>query len=295
MPDPITDIVAWVTVGLLATGAIAERFNQPVSHYVFTGSWAIFAVFWALLVPHFIFEMHSFIEGVGSLLAVPASLYVAYLHYTRRESLLVLSRAVAVMGLIYLPFALIHPLREFLVELVSTQLYLALTTLGYHPEFTTAEANGFRSAFVFTGGDGHKYLTYLVLGCTGIGSMSIMSGLIAAVRAPIRRKLRAVAVVIPAIWVLNLVRNVFIALGFAKQWFQVFVNPIMTIVGYTDASMVSFFIADRVLAQSLSVVALLVLTWLVARDLPELLSIIEEVLFVFTNQTYDLGSAFEHR
>lgn len=294
MPDPITDILAWITVGLLATGTVAERFNQPIAHYIYTVAWAVFAIFWAVLVPHFIFNMHSFIEGGGSILAVPASLYVAYLHYTGRESLLVLSRAVAVMGLIYLPFALIQPLREFLVELVSTQLYFALTALGYHPEFTIAKANGFRSAFIFTDAAEHRYLTYLVLGCTGIGSMSIISGLIAAVKAPVRRKLRAFAVVIPTIWVLNLIRNVFIALGFGKQWFQVFVDPIMKIVGYTDPAMVSFFIADRVLAQSLSVVALLILVWLLARDLPELLSIIEEVLYVLTNQEYDLGGDLDH-
>lgn len=293
MPGPLTDGLAWVTVGLLAGGVLIERYDRSIARYVLASAWVAFAMFWALLVPYFLFEMHSFIEGGGSLLAVPGSLYVAYLLYSGRESLVVLSRAVAVMGVIYLPFAAIPPLREFLVELVSTQLHYALNTLGYYPEFTVAQENGFRSAFVFTDESGHSYYTYLVLGCTGIGSMSIMSGLIAGTRVSLRRKLRALTVVLPTIWVLNLVRNVFIALGFGNQWFQVFVDPVMTVVGYTDPGMVSFFIADRVIAQSLSVVVVLLLIWIVARELPEMLTIVDEILYVFTNQHYELGSAFD--
>lgn len=292
MTGPITDAIAWLTVGLLTAGALAERFDRSVARYVASAAWLAFAGFWALLVPHFAFVQHSFVEGAGSLLAVPGSVYVAYLLFDGRDSLLVVSRAVAVMGLLYLPFALVHPLREFLVEFVSAQAHVVITTLGYDPAFTTAEANGFHSAFVFTDASGHRYATYLVLACTGIGSMSIMAGLIAVVDAPLGRRARAIAVVIPTIWALNLVRVAFIAISFGNQWFQVFVDPIMTIVGYTDPHMVSYFVADRVLAQGLSVVALLVLVWFVARDLPELLSIVEEVLYVFTNREYDLQGAF---
>lgn len=288
MPGPLTDGLAWLVVGPFVTGAVAERFDRQSARYLLASAWVVFATFWAVLTPHFAFEMHSIVEGTGSLLAVPASLYMAYLVYAGRDGLFVLSRAVAVMGLLYLPFAAIHPLREFLVELVSLQLHLVLGTLGYHPEFTVAQENGFRSAFVFTDASGHTYYTYLVLACTGIGSMSVMSGLVAAVEAPLRRKLSVIAVLLPTIWVLNLVRNVFIAVGFGKQWFQFFVEPITGLVGYTDPRMVSFFIADRVLAQSLSVVVLIGLVWLVARALPELLVLVEEVLYVFTNTRYDL-------
>jgi hypothetical protein len=49
-----------------------------------------------------------------------------------------------------------------------------------------------------------------------------LAGLIAAVRAPLRRKLRALAVSLPVIYGLNLLRNVFISIGFGEQLFQIF-------------------------------------------------------------------------
>nr|WP_254663413.1 hypothetical protein [Haladaptatus sp. W1] len=70
----------------------------------------------------------------------------------------------------------------------------------YDPAFTIAKENGYHSAFIFTDSTGHEYYTYLVLACTGIGSMSIFGGLIAAVRAPLRRKLRGFTLAIVIIW-----------------------------------------------------------------------------------------------
>lgn len=291
MLTTMTDGIAWLVVGLFVCGVVLEWFDRATARFVLAAAWVVFAAFWAVLVPHYAFELHSFIEASGSVLAVPASLYAAFLTYSGRDTLSNLSRAVAVMGVIYLPFAAIHPLREFLVELVSTQLHLTLAALGYHPTFTVAAANGFKSAFVFTDATGHTYSTYLVLACTGVGSMSVVSGLITATDAPLRRRARTLVVVIPAIWILNLVRNAFIAIGFGEQRFQIFVGPVMAVVGYSDPHLVSYFIADRVIAQSLSVVALLLLVWFAARELPELLTTVDEVLSVFTNRRFDLRGA----
>jgi hypothetical protein len=57
--------------------------------------------------------------------------------------------------------------------------------------------------------------------------------------------------------------------------------------------MVSYFLADRVLAQSLSVLALVAITWLVVRELPEVLTVVEDILYVLTGSEYDLGAALE--
>jgi archaeosortase A (PGF-CTERM-specific) len=65
----------------------------------------------------------------------------------------------------------------------------------------------------------------------------------------------------------------------------------MTAFGIEDPYKVSYLVADRILAQSLSVVALVGITWLVVRELPELLVVVEDVLFVATGSEYDLRSA----
>jgi archaeosortase A (PGF-CTERM-specific) len=115
--------------------------------------------------------------------------------------------------------------------------------------------------------------------------------LIAAVEAPLSRKLKAAAAAIGVIYVLNIARNVFIAVAFGDQWFQVFVGPITGLVGYSDPGLVSFFIADRVISQGLSLLALAAIAVLVARIVPELIAVLEEAAYVLTRTEVDLGRA----
>lgn len=308
VPAWVPDALAWVVIGTFLVGWLLEDRRRELARLVASAGWATFGVFWLSLFPQFAFEMKSFIEGALSLAAVPACLYAGYLLYSGRDSLFVLSRAVAVMGIIYLPFETVFVLRKFLVELVTHQVEWTIYLLGYRPEVTTsvppgitekfmilsAPGNDFsiRNTFIFTDATGSRFRTFIVLACTGIGSMSIFGGLIAAVRAPLDRKLTAFAVAIPIIWVLNVARNVFIATAFGNQWFQFFVDPIMNLVGYTQPGMVSFFLADRVISQGLSVVALVAITWLVVRIVPELLVMVEDALFIATGNEYDLESTF---
>jgi archaeosortase A (PGF-CTERM-specific) len=240
----------------------------------------------------FLFEMRSGIEGVLSLAAVPLSVYVGYLLLSGRDSLFVLTRAVAIMGAIYLPFETIPVVRQWLIEVVTRQTYAGITALGYQPEVAAGPDYGYQSALVFVE-DGHRYRTYIEMACTGIGSMAIFGGLIAAVRAPLRNKLTALAITIPTIYVLNIVRNVFIAVAFGDQWFQWFVPQVMALTGYEQPGLVSFFIADRVISQALSVVVLVVLAWATVRQMPSLFVVVEDVIFVATGREYDLQSAFE--
>ena len=294
LPTAITDVVAWAVIALFAASALLEAKNRGWARVVGAVGWAVFAVFWLALFPRFAFVMHSFIEGALSLAAVPACLYAGYLLYSGRDSLFVLSRAVAVMGVLYLPFESSLLARRFLVETVTNQTNVLINLLGYHPAVVEGP-NGFRSAFVFTNAAGHRFRTHIVLACTGLGSIAIFGGLIAAVRAPLRRKLRAFALAVPVIWVLNVFRNTFIAVAFGDQWFQILVGPVMDLVGYEQAGLVSYFIADRVIAQSLSVVALVGITWLVVRELPELVTVVEDVLYIVTRNEYDLRELVEPR
>ena len=284
----ITDAVGWfVIAAFLAAWALESQ--GRIGRAVGAGAWGAFGVFWLLLVPRFAFVMRSPIEGALAVLAVPACAYAGYLLWSGRDSLFTLTRAVAVMGLIYLPFETIAILRETAVETVAGQTYAVITWLGYDVALTEGP-NGYLSGLEFTEG-GHTYATHIVLACTGLGSMTIFAGLIAALEAPLVRKLQAAAAAVGVIYVLNIVRNVFIAVAFGNQWFQVFVAEISALVGYTDPGLVSYFIADRVIAQSMSVVALVAIALLVARIVPEILDLLEEAVYVLTNTEIDLGTA----
>lgn len=284
----LTDVLAWVVVVAFGASAILQPRDREHARRTATAAWVLFALFWALLVPHFAFTQRSIIEGVLSAAAVPASLYLAYLIWTRRRSFETITRAVAIMGIIYLPFETVSLLRGGAIELVTRHVEFFLASLGYDPTVTTGP-NGLRSTFVFVGEDGHKFTTRVLLACTGIGSSATVGGLLLALDAPLGRRLQGVALVVPIIYALNVLRVAFIALAHGYQWFASWQDPIFLLFGTSDPNMVSFLVADRVLAQSLSVVVLVLITLGLLRLLPELSVVVEDLLFLITGDDYDIS------
>lgn len=269
-----SDLLAWAVVGLFVAGvALDLAGRRDPARPVLAAAWVVFGLFWLNLVPHFACTQRSVIEGLGSLLAVPGCLYVAALLLDGRETLFVLSRAVAAMGLIYLPFDTLDAFRRPLILAATNQSAWLMSLVGFSPEITEGTVFGYRNMFVFDG----VISLRVVLACTGIGSMSIFGGLVAAADAPADRKARALAIAIPVIWWLNLMRIVFIVMAHGQQWFG-------------DASL---FLAHTVISQSLAVLALVAVAWLVIREVPELLTVVEDVLYLATRQEFDLRSAVE--
>lgn len=285
----LTTVLAWVSLVAFVGGTLALRSNERAGRLLTTAAWAVFAVFWGSLITFFWYAKNSFIEAGLSAVAVPACLYTAYLIYQGRDSLFVLSRGVAIMAVLYLPATTLDPLFEPLIETVTLQAKWGIELIGLQPEIVTNDA-GVRSVLLFNGGTEEARATEILLACTGLGSISILAGLILAVDAPRARKAKALAVAVPTIWVLNIVRNVFIAAAFGAQWFQVFVPQVMGVFASegTSPELVSFYIADKVISQSASVVALVVILFAVLRFVPELKTVVADVLYLVTGDEYDL-------
>jgi archaeosortase A (PGF-CTERM-specific) len=295
----LTPPLAWLVVGAFVAGTALEYYDRhrEWARRLTVAAWVLFGLFWLSLIWYYVFDLKSFIEAIGAFVAVPLSAYVGYLLWQGRDSLFVLSRAIAVMGIVFLPFSAVPFLRQFIIETVTAQTEMLMNGLGFHPEVISGAAvpgtnfRPYRSTFKWVTPDGHQITYTIRIACTAVGSMAIFAGIVAAVRAPFRRKLRALAVVLPVIYALNLLRNVFIGVSFGKQYFRIAPDLIMTLFASNDPYKVSYFVVDRILAQSLSVVALVVLTWFLVRELPEVLAIIEDVLFVVTGSEYDLQEA----
>jgi len=303
--------LGWGAIALFLAGGVLEYRDREYARPVVVLAWVVFGVFWLSLIHHFFVTQRSVVEGVGSVLAVPLSIYLGVLLARGRDSLFVLSRAVSIMGVVYLSVVAIPAVQKPLIEMVTRHTELVMTVLGFDPTVASGttitypdgstvdialKEHPYRSTFVYdTTGVAHMdtpRLTYtIVMACTGIGSMAIFVGLIAAVDAPLERQLRAFAVSVPVIYVLNIARNVFIGLTFGHQMTHVAPEFVMSLFALDQPWMVSYIISDRILAQGLSVVALVVITWLVVRELPEVLSIIEDVLYVLTRNEYDLQDA----
>jgi archaeosortase A (PGF-CTERM-specific) len=303
--------LGWVVIAAFLAGWAADSYSRRLARWLTVGAWLLFSVFWLVQLPHFVFAQKSLVEGIGSAIAVPLSAYVGFLLWTGRDSLLILSRSVAVMGVVFMPFQLIEPLQRRLVEGVTYQTEFLMGVRGPSPEVISGSsvcraatvANGqftctetypdYRNTFLFHP-NGERVTYTIVTACTGLGSMAIFAGLVTTVRAPLRRKLRALAVSLPIIYGLNLVRNVFIGLSFGGMRMQVFPELVASVFGFSlarDPAFVSYYLADRIIAQTASVIALVAITYLVVRELPEVLTIVEDLLFVMTGAEYDLRSA----
>jgi archaeosortase A (PGF-CTERM-specific) len=298
MPGLLSDLLGWGVILLFTTGALLVDRDRDQARLFTTAAWGGFAVFWAQLVPWFAFSHKSYVEGFLSLAAVPACLYAGYLVYSGRDTLFVLSRAVAAMGLVYLPFETIPAItvmglslpapQQVLIETVAAQTGFITNLLGYSPALIPGP-KGYMNTYRFVEPSGHRLEYTVVLACTGLGSMAIFAGLIAAVRAPLDRKLRAFAISIPIIYALNIARVTFIGIVFGNQYMQWFVDEVLFLFGATDPYRVSFFLSDRVISQIGAVFALVGVIYLVVRELPELLTVIEDVLFMMTGDEYDLA------
>ncbi|MFC3956876.1 archaeosortase A [Halovivax cerinus] len=288
-----SDYLAWLSIAafVLAIG-LEWRDEVDAARYVAAGASALFGIFWLTMVPHYWYEMRSPLETLLALAALPLCLYAAFLLVRGRESMLILVRAVAVMGIIYLPVETIPIAREWLIETTAYQTHLAMDLVAESPGLETGD-NGYRSRFAFDPDQtATGWTTYIVLACTGIGSMAIFGGLIASVRAPLRRKAVGFVAAVGVIWFLNLVRNVIISLATPHGWFQhdVFVYVATEWMGGVEPQ-TSFLISHNVLFQPGSVIALIGIAYVVITIVPEVVEPLEEVLYVLTGSEYDLSAA----
>ncbi|SFB71538.1 archaeosortase A, PGF-CTERM-specific [Halobiforma haloterrestris] len=289
----LTDALAWISIGAFMIALLCQwRGATDPARRIGAVAWLLFGIFWLTMVPYYYYEMQSPLQTVLSLAALPLCAYTGYLLVGGRESLLILTKAVAFMGLIYLPAETIPVFRTWLIETTAAQTHYGMELLGYSPGLSEG-AYGYESRFDFDPDETVTgRTTYIILACTGIGSMAIFGGLIAAVSAPLKRKATAFAAAIGIIWFLNLARNVFIGLASPWGWFQQdWLVSFMTTYMGAEASRVSFLVAHNYIAQSLSVIALVGITYLVVRIVPEVLAPLEEVLYILSGSEYDLFEA----
>jgi archaeosortase A (PGF-CTERM-specific) len=284
-----SDALGWIVIGAFLLGTLAEAldYREP-ARYVSSAAWGLFGVFWLAVFPHFMFDVKSAVEGLGSLVLVPVCLYTGYLLFDGRDSLMQLTRAMAFVGLLYYPTQAIPVIRRTLIQVVTHQSLFAIQVLGYDPAFVEGPGFSYRNMFVFG-----SFSTYVTYACTGMGSISVFGGLTAATNAPIRRKVQAFGVAAGIIWLLNILRNSVVSIAAGENWFdhQAIVWLGSNVAG-VPAERVSFWFSHSVLAQILAILAMVGIVWIVVRGLPELLGILREVLFVVTGNEYDLEEAF---
>ena len=128
-----------------------------------------------------------------------------------------------------------------------------ITALGNHPHMLAWDVF-FENAFS----------NQIILGCTGITAIALMLGVAFGEKnLSMRQGVLACLLIIPPIFILNLLRVVVVFIAVSNTWFAAFPDP----TGTGDAN---FFWAHNVIAEGLAILFLLILTWGLVRVIPGL-------------------------
>jgi archaeosortase A (PGF-CTERM-specific) len=239
----------WIALGLFIITILVPR---KAAYPLGTAGWIFFALHWASQPVHYLAIDDYFNVALTVLVAIFCS-YVGYVMWKKTDDLTVLvTKAAAIGGILYFSFAEFATLNHMLICAVASQTVLILNFLGVpavQNEWNVLSLNG--------------HVVEIILGCTGIESMALFLGVVVCVVAPPSKKLAAFVISVPIIYVLNVLRNAFVLTATGNLWFGTPEN--------------SFYVSHNIIAKMGSIGALILISLMVFKLLPELLDMIVNV------------------
>jgi archaeosortase A (PGF-CTERM-specific) len=239
-------ILLWIALGLFITATVAPR---KVAYPIGAVGWIFFALHWAYQ-PVYYLAIDDYFNVIATILVAVFCGYIAFVMWKKADDLTVLiTRAAALGGILYFSFAELATLNHVLIGAVASQTAITLNFFGVaaiQADWNVLTLN--------------NYPVQIILGCTGIESIALFIGIISCVPAPPRRKLAAFLVSVPTIYVLNILRNAFVLTATGNQWFGLPEN--------------SFYVSHNIIAKFGSLGALVLISYLVFKLLPELLDVV---------------------
>ena len=232
---------------VLASGIFFLAFLVPWKgrSYAAILGWAAMVLFLIAEIPYYL-SQNNILYPTLAVLALPF-LYITSRRLLREDkNILALSRASAVAFLIYAPFAYIPPLGDFLITALTGQILSLVASLSRPATLLGWNLIG-RNGFQIE----------IILACTGIQSIAIMLGVAGAVPTTARQKGLAFLLVVPTIYILNLLRNVFVIIAYTDQWFPY----LPQIASNGEWGYESFFWAHNVLAEGGALIALIAIAY----------------------------------
>jgi archaeosortase A (PGF-CTERM-specific) len=249
--------------------------------------WGVFSIHWSYQPLHYL-QIMDYVNVLLTIVVALFCLLVAYIMFREyREGPLsirdnrevlrskfsaqdeadslditsMVTSASALGALVYFPFANFASLNTWIIGGVTSQVFWVLKYFeipAYMKAWNMITLNG--------------YTVEIILACTAIESMALFMGLIGAVRAPLNRLAMAFIVSVPVIYILNLIRDIFVVIAYGEQWFG------------TD----SFIIAHNYIAKAGSGIALFLISYAVLRILPELFGMIDGLWVILSRELRSL-------
>jgi archaeosortase A (PGF-CTERM-specific) len=215
--------------------------------------WTAMVLFLFAEVPYYL-SINNYLYPTLAVLSVPFLLITAKYLILGDARVEQISRAAAVAFLVYAPFAF-TPAGDWLISVVVGQTLWLVNALGYDAMLTAWNMvirNGFR--------------VEIILACTGIQAIAIMLGVAAAVPTTTRQKILSFLLIVPTIYILNLIRNTAVIIAYTGQWFPYLPD----IAGNGEYGYESFFWAHNVIAELLALVLLVGIAYSLFRIIPGL-------------------------
>lgn len=261
---PFSDFFLWFSVVLLLFTVVFRK--RAVSRLTGCTGWCVFAVFWASLLPGYA-AVSDYTNVLLTAAAFAGCLVVSRAYAMMRnaaaercasfEAFSDLSAFVVVICLLYFPFRMFDTVGNALISAVAGETVYVLKLLGFEVV---------REAFDLISYNGCT--VRVILACTAIESIAAVAGLILAARAPAAKKIVALSAAVPVIYILNILRNVFVIAAYGDMWF----GPN------------SFEIAHNYIAKAGSIAALFVMAFLLFRFMPALSDMIARICGAFVSE-----------
>jgi archaeosortase A (PGF-CTERM-specific) len=234
---------------------------------------------WTILVLSLLTEVPEYLSLDNLLYPLIAVLSVPFLAITIHNLLrdepitLQLSNAAAIATLIYVPFTFIPVLRDLLIGTVVNETVWLLHVLGHH-----AQLEGWN--IIIRNG----FATEIILACTGITAIAIMLGVTAgSEKLSLRHGILALLIVVPTIYVLNILRVVVVFIAWSDQWFSFLPDPSGGTSGF-GTGYASFFWAHNVFAEMLSLFVLVAIAYALFRVVPGLAEFARDLIGLYLHE-----------
>ncbi len=241
-------------IGLILIG-IGYFDKREERHLLMFLGWFIFAIYWATQPEYLYYKGDGdIVNAAFCIVGVYFLSYISYHEYLSHkrmeeiESLNFLAGATFFAGMLYFIFQKMDFMGGVLIKAVAEQTVWLLKAMGYAAE--TGSIYYGMSVHVPIYFEGHESVQ-LILACTGLQSMAVFIGVFAALKADSKRRLKAFFYTVPVIYVLNLIRNVGVVYGVEELG-------------------LSFYTMHNVIGKTGSLIALIVLAFIVFDLLPEL-------------------------
>lgn len=215
-------------------------------------TWIFTTIILLLFTPYLWLSQQSIIQSVLAFVVSFASLYVLYTIIYYNISMTQTTIFITVSSGLLLFSYTIPTVQNLLIYNVTSETQYILELIGFNTDISESK-NGMY--IIFTNYD---LQTEIVMACTGIGSISLFAGFISAIDS-LELYIKLILIIISSmlIYLLNAVRNVFIAGAYGGQWFHIQPGLIESIFGRGD-EWVSFYVADKIIAQFGAVIVMII-------------------------------------